>query len=250
MIEGAGGYALAALIFLLAGTVKGVVGFGLPTVCLALFALTTGLIEAMALLLWPSFVTNLVQALQGGRLFALLSRLRWMLGAAFLFIFLGGLGLSRVDDQWLSLLLGLLIVAYAGLALSGWRPAIRQNHETAAGIGIGVLNGIFTGLTGSFVVPGVLFLNAIGLSRDELVQAMGVLFTLSTIGLGITLGGQDLLSADLSWLSLLGVIPALIGMSLGRRWRQRLDEARFRRIFLLALLALGLAIGLRALAGW
>ena len=64
MIEGAGGYALAALIFLLAGTVKGVVGFGLPTVCLALFALTTGLIEAMALLLWPSFVTHIFEQLE------------------------------------------------------------------------------------------------------------------------------------------------------------------------------------------
>ena len=135
---------------------------------------------------------------------------------------------------------------YALLALSGWKPRLDGQAEGVGGIVAGALNGVFTGLTGSFVVPGVLYLNAIGLTRDEMVQAMGILFTVSTLGLGVALTGQGLLSSDLSWVSLAGVIPALIGMSLGRRLRQRLPEPLFRRVFLLALLGLGAAIALRA----
>lgn len=246
MFSDPAGIAVAALIFLAAGTVKGVVGFGLPTVCLALFALTSGLIEAMALLLWPSFITNLIQGLQGGRLMALTGRLKWTLVPAFGFIFVGALGLSRFEPATLSLLLGLLIIAYALLALSGWKPRLDSPAEGVGGIVAGALNGVFTGLTGSFVVPGVLYLNAIGLTRDEMVQAMGILFTVSTLGLGVALTGQGLLSSELSWVSLAGVIPALIGMSLGRRLRQRLPEPLFRRVFLLALLGLGASIALRA----
>jgi len=240
---------LAGGIFLIAGAVKGVVGFGLPTVCLALFALTTGLFEAMALLLWPSFVTNLIQALQGGRLLWLLQRLKALLIPAFLFIFAGALAWDSLDTALLSGLLGVLITVYALVTLTGFRPSWDARRDGPIGVLAGGLNGFLTGLTGSFVVPGVLYLNAVRLSRDELVQAMGILFTLSTVGLGIALGNQGLISSEMSWVSALGVIPALIGMSLGRRVRQRLPEQTFRKVFLLALLGLGLLIALRAFAG-
>lgn len=246
----AGQLLLAGAIFLLAGTVKGVVGFGLPTVCLALFALTTGLFEAMALLLWPSFVTNLVQAMQGGQLMSLLHRLSALLVPAVLFIFIGALVIGIADPVWLAGLLGGLIVLYAAITLSGYRPAWPQSRDRPIAILAGALNGLFTGMTGSFVVPGVLYLNAIGLPREQLVQAMGILFTLSTVGLGVALSGHGLINSSLTWLSIAGVIPALIGMSLGRRIRHRLPEGMFRKVFLLALLGLGGFIILRAAAGW
>ena len=60
--------------FLLAGTVKGVIGLGLPTVSLALLTTTLGLQPAMALLLAPSLVTNLWQAVSGGQGRTILAR--------------------------------------------------------------------------------------------------------------------------------------------------------------------------------
>jgi len=52
--------------FLIAGAVKGVIGLGLPTVSLAALTVALDLPSAMALLLVPSFVTNLWQAMVGG----------------------------------------------------------------------------------------------------------------------------------------------------------------------------------------
>jgi uncharacterized membrane protein YfcA len=94
-------------------------------------------------------------------------------------------------------------------------------------------------MTGSFVVPGVLYLQGLGLGRDALIQAMGLLFTLSTLTLAAALGGSGLLSPDLGLWSAAAVAPALIGMTLGQKVRRALPEARFRRVFFAALLLLG-----------
>lgn len=228
--------------FLLAGTVKGVIGLGLPTISLAILTATLDLKTAMALLLLPSAVTNLWQGAVGGQAVALL-RANWAFFAtATATVALGGLALSRVDAAVLSTFLGALILAYALIGLAGWRPAIAPGARWWAGPVFGTLNGVFTGMTGSFVVPGVMYLNAIGLDRHALVQAMGILFTLATLALAATLAGAQLLSAQLGLASAVGLVPALIGMALGQRIRAQLSEQRFRRVFFWSLLALGIYI--------
>ena len=62
-------------IFTLAGTVKGAIGLGLPTVSMGLLSLMMPPGQAAALLLRPSLITNLWQLLCGPRLGALWRRL-------------------------------------------------------------------------------------------------------------------------------------------------------------------------------
>lgn len=225
--------------FFLAGLVKGVTGLGLPTVCLAVLTLVLDLPSAMALLLIPSLLTNLQQALSGGAFYALLARLWPFLLAAVAMIGIGAEVLVRVELSLLSALLGLILVCYGLISLAGFKLQIASVQERRFGVGLGLVNGLLTGMTGSFVVPGVLYLQALGLPRDQLVQAMGLLFSVSTLALGLSLGGQQLLSAELGLLSLVGVIPALVGMWLGKLLRQRMSEARFRHALFVALILLG-----------
>ena len=151
----------------------------------------------------------------------------------------GALGLARLDLAWLSALLGALLIAYGSVSLLGLRLSIPPQREGLTGPVFGIVNGLLTGMTGSFVVPGVMFLQAIGLPRDTLVQAMGILFTLSTVALAVALSGNKLLSAELGWISTLGVVPAIIGMVLGQQLRKLLSEQLFRRVFFSSLLVLG-----------
>ena len=155
--------------------------------------------------------------------------------------------MTRIDLAWLTALLGLLLIAYAGSNLVGFRISIKPRHECWAGPLCGIANGVLTGMTGSFVVPGVLYLQAIGLSRDALVQAMGILFTLSTLALALSLQGSRLLNIELGLYSTLGLLPAIAGMLLGRRIRRGLSEVRFRQLFFAALMGLGGFILLRQL---
>ncbi len=225
--------------FFLAGAVKGVIGLGLPTVSLALLTVAIDLPSAMALLLVPSFVTNLWQALVGGHLKAALGRIWPFLSMATVTVWLGALALTRVDISWLSALLGALLVVYAAFSLAGLRLAVTARQEAWTGPLAGAANGILTGMTGSFVVPGVLYLQALGLTRDMLIQAMGLLFTASTIALAVALGGNDLLSLELGPWSAAALLPAILGMWIGQRVRRVLSEPLFRRVFFIALLILG-----------
>ncbi|MEM8645296.1 MAG: sulfite exporter TauE/SafE family protein [Pseudomonadota bacterium] len=238
------GALFAAIIatFLLAGTVKGVIGLGLPTVSLGLLTVAADLPTAMALLLIPSFVTNLWQAVVGGKLRELLSRTWPFLLLATLTVWLGAWALTQVDLAYLSALLGLLLVAYAVISLAGLRLTVTPGQEVWAGPLTGAVNGVLTGMTGSFVVPGVMYLQAIGLPRDMLIQAMGVLFTLSTLALAYALQSNQLLTAEKGLLSLAGLVPALVGMVVGQKIRAHLPESTFRRIFFSALLLLGVYI--------
>ncbi|MDH3473833.1 MAG: TSUP family transporter, partial [Rhodospirillales bacterium] len=107
--------------FLIAGTVKGVIGLGLPTVSLALLTVAIDLPHAMALLLVPSFVTNVWQAVVGENGFAILRRLWPFLLMATATVWLGALALTRVDLSLLSALLGGLLVVYSAVSLAGLR---------------------------------------------------------------------------------------------------------------------------------
>ncbi|MDF1734133.1 MAG: sulfite exporter TauE/SafE family protein [Minwuia sp.] len=234
--------AIVIATFLLAGTAKGVVGFGLPTIALALLTLADSLYGAMAMLLLPSLVTNVWQAVAGGSPARLVRRLWRFLLAGVVGVWVGLWLAQGVETLALVRLLGLLLVIYGLSGLLGWRPVLSTRRDRLAGPVAGALNGVLTGMTGSFVVPGVMYLQALGLARDQLVQAMGILFTVSTLALLAALAGRGLLSPELGLMSAIGVPAALVGMVLGRRIRSMLPEARFRQVFQAAIMALGLSV--------
>ena len=233
---------LIAITFFIAGSVKGVIGLGLPTVSLALLTVIVGLKPAMALLIVPSLVTNIWQAVRGSNVFRLLFRIWPFLLFSVLTVWFGTKLLQRVDVELLSMLLGVVVVFYSITGLAKLQISVDQSLEKWIGPIIGAINGILTGMTGSFVFPGVLYLQAIGLSREALIQAMGMLFTVSTLALGLSLGKQNLITPYLGTISAFAVVPALIGMLLGKRLREKLSETTFRRVFFTGLLVLGLYI--------
>jgi uncharacterized protein len=230
---------LITAAFFIAGLVKGVIGFGLPTVTLALLATSVGLDEAMVLLLVPCGVTNLWQAVSGGHLRALIKRLWVLLLGLGVATWFGTAWHTASDPRWLIGLLGTLLCSYSIVSLFTAQIPAPGRFEARVSPAIGIISGILNGLTGSFVVPGVLYLQALDLPRDALIQAMGLLFITSTIALAVSLRANDLLSGEFAILSGLALLPALIGMSIGLRLRQRLNPSQFRRAFFSALLIFG-----------
>ena len=236
---------LVAGVFLLAGLVKGVVGMGLPTVALGLLALWMAPAEAAALLIWPSLLTNLWQMQPWGRLAAMLGRL-WPMQAGVVAGTLGGAwAFGGLGGAWAPLALGGALVVYALWGLAGRRLSVAPTAEPLWGPLVGLATGLVTATTGVFVLPAVPYLQALRWSSDELIQAMGISFTVSTLALavGLRFGNAQV---DMPWgLSLAMLVPALAGMALGAALRRRLSPALFRRCFFLGLLALGAHMLLR-----
>lgn len=243
--------AAAVAVFGLAGVVKGVVGLGLPTVSMALLALFMPAGQAAAWLLLPSLVTNVVQMRPLPALPPLLRRLGWMqlgivAGTVGGMLWWGPVGEAAVARM----ALGVALVVYALWGL--WGPGLQlpERHQAWLGLVCGLLTGGITALTGVFVVPAVAFLQSLALTRQALMQAMGLCFTVSTLALGAGMALAQALGtgtgpAAIAWgstllVSALMLLPALAGMAWGERLRQALSPQVFKRVLMLSLLALGI----------
>ena len=237
---------IIGLTFLLAGFVKGIIGLGLPTISLAILTTGLGLLPAMGLMIIPSFVTNLWQAFQGGSLLKIARRFWLMMLTVVAGIWIGGKILIISNLFFLTGLLGVLLSVYSIIGLTRYKISAPAKSEHILSPLVGGISGILTGLTGTFVIPGVLYLQSIGLDRNMLIQTMGVLFSISTLALAITLGHNNLFSLNIGAYSLGGVVPAIIGMIIGQKIRSKLSEKIFTRIFFTSLLLLGFYITFRA----
>jgi uncharacterized membrane protein YfcA len=195
--------------------------------------------EAAVMLLVPSLVTNIWQLVAGPRFDALPRRL-WpmMLGVAVGTLAGSGIIASTATSA-AAAGLGAALIAYAVIGLAKLRLRVPPLAERWLGPLVGAVTGFVTGATGVFVIPAVPYLGSLGLERDELVQALGLSFTVSTVALAAGLALHGALPLAASGTSLLALLPALAGMTLGGRVRARVRPETFRLCFFLGLLALG-----------
>jgi uncharacterized membrane protein YfcA len=236
-----------AATFFVAGIVKGVTGMGLPTVAMGVLGALISPLAAASLLIVPSFVTNVWQLLAGPQVTALMRRLWPMMLAIVMGTMLGSSWLASGDTRFTTVALGGALVVYSGYTLFARQFRIPQRLERWLSPAIGATTGMITGGTGVFVIPAVPYLQALGLGKDELVQALGLSFTASTIALAAGLGARGIFRLDNLTLSVLAVLPALGGMWAGQIVRNRISPGTFRRGFLVCLLLLGVEMALRAL---
>lgn len=233
--------------FFLAGIVKGITGMGLPTVAMGVLGALISPLAAASLLLVPSFVTNLWQLLAGPAVWLLIRRLWPMMLAICAGTFMGASWLVSGDTALTTATLGTALVVYASYTLFARQLQVPARLEPWLSPLMGGVTGIVTGCTGVFVIPAVPYLQALNLSRDDLVQALGLSFSVSTLALAIGLGAQGAFTAGSLGLSLLALAPALAGMWAGQRLRKRISPDMFRRAFLIFLLILGAQMALRPL---
>ncbi len=239
--------AALTLVFGFAGFVKGVIGMGLPTVAMGFLTLLMPPAEAATVLVLPSFVTNVWQLAAGPKLAALLRRLWPMLLAVTIATILAARWLGAVSSAGTLAALGAALALYAITNLAPLRLEVPPRHEWWLGPVIGASTGLVTATTGVFVVPAVPYLQALRLAPEDLVQALGISFTVSTIALAIALAGDGPFQWPHVGASILALVAAILGMLLGQAVRVRMQPKTFRRWFLVSLLLLGLHLMLRGL---
>jgi uncharacterized membrane protein YfcA len=233
-------------VFVLAGFVKGVVGLGLPTIAMGLMALVMPPADAASVLILPTLGTNIWQMAAGPGLKPVIARL-WPMLAGAVAGTLAGAG-WLVHDRLGSGLLGVALVLYALTTLASLRLKVERKSEVWLGPLAGVVTGLVAAATGVFAMPGLIYLQAIGLDKEDLVQALGVSFTVSSLALAINLASVSALNLSLGLPSLGALAVACLGMWLGQVLRLRLKPETFRLVFLLGLLGLGLYLVVRAMA--
>lgn len=227
---------------------KGVIGMGMPTVSLALLSLWMTLPAAMQIMIVPTVVTNVWQALVGDGLARLLRRFHTLLAATAVGVWIGYVTLFRTDPKSMTALLGAAIGLYALSGLLGFPLVPRVKRERVASPVVGLATGVLAGATGNISMPALAYLNRLDLSRHDIVQMLGILFTLGSATLGLLIAGHGDYSPALLTVSTLAVVPGVGGMLLGQWLRGRLSERGFRRALFAGLLLVGIHLVFKGLA--
>ena len=236
-----------AFAFLLAGFVKGTLGLGLPTVAMGLLATTMAPGQAIAIVIVPAIVTNIWQTFVGPYLRDIIKRL-WplMLGTVAGIWINAGL-LTGPYAAYGTVVLGVLLVIYAIVGLSRFNFKVARRNEKWIGGIVGVITGLISAATGVQVIPSMPFMQAIGMEKDELVQALGVFFTTATIALAFNLTASGLLTEATALPGAVAMVASFTGMFIGQAVRTRMQPDVFRRWFLIAMILLGIYLAGSAL---
>jgi uncharacterized protein len=235
-----------ALAFLLAGFIKGVLGLGLPTVAMGLLALTMPPGQAIAIVIVPAILTNIWQTFVGPYLRDILRRLWPLMAGTVVGIWLNAGLLTGPYASYGTVVLGVLLVIYALLGLSKISFKVARRDEKWIGGIVGLITGAVSAATGVQVIPSMPYLQAIGMEKDELVQALGIFFTVATVALAFNLTAAGLLTAATALPGAVAMAAAFAGMFIGQAVRTRMQPEVFRRWFLIAMILLGLYLAVSA----
>ncbi|UYN94761.1 MAG: sulfite exporter TauE/SafE family protein [Enhydrobacter sp.] len=226
-------------VFLLAGTVKGLVGLGLPTIVIALTTLVLPLTEAVALIALPTIITNVWQAAVGGNFTRILRR-QWPLILSLALSLYATMWLvGQRGPNWAFLVLAIVLIVYGGLGLLRIRLHIHADLEKPLAPVIGTVSGFVAGLVGVPIIPLMPYLQGLDVKPSELVQTLGVVLCATSLTLTVSLLTFGLLDGARAIVSAGAVVPALAGMWLGQWVRLRLSVEQFRQAVFWALLLTG-----------
>lgn len=233
---------IALAAFLIGGLVKGTVGLGLPTISLAILSATMDLRTAIGLMAVPAAAANIYQCMQGGSFWELLRRHWSLLASAAVGVVFGTMILFSVDSNLLCGVLGVVLVFYAALGMVTVPITVPRRWEKVLGPLTGISTGIVTGATGSLALPLMIYIDGLHFDKERFVQFTGMVATAITVPLMIGVTGRQMFVGGMLPVAAAALVPSFAGLWVGQRLRRRLPQALFRRLVLVALLAIGVKL--------
>lgn len=236
---------LVVLGLVMAGVVKGSTGLGYASCALPFLVYAIGLKLAIAFVLLPAMATNIAVAIGNGHLASTLRTFAPLYVAMLPGIGAGIWLLGIVDTKQAVMVLGISIIAYAAFSLMRPQILLPQRLAHLLQVPVGLANGVLTGLTGSQVMPMVPYLLANDLEPDRMVQAINLGVTLAS---AVLLGGlaySGLAPVNVLIASTVAIVPALIGVEIGKRLQRHIRAEALRTAILVVLAAAGAGLILR-----
>ena len=224
-------FAAALAVTLFAGFVKGAVGFAMPMILVSAFAVFLPQHLALAGLILPTLFANLSQAFrQGvGPAVETTRTYRRFLIATVVCIAVSAPFADAIPRGVYLMMLGLPISVFAGLQLLGQSLSIRLEHRDRAEWALGVIGGLYGGVSGIWGPPLLVFLLSTGADKLQIIRAQGVVFLIGALALLVSHVTTGLANAQTLGFSAALSVPALVGLYAGYWVQDRLDQGRFRR---------------------
>lgn len=242
---------IACFITVIAGFVKGAIGFAMPMIMISGLATVLSAEAALAALILPTVMTNAAQALRQGLREALQSawRFRLYLGIVLVCIMGSAQLVAIMPRNVMFLMIGMPVVLFSITQILGWNLSIKQGHRKRAEVIIGCAAGFSGGLSGIWGPPTVAYLTAIETEKQEQIRVQGVIYGAGAVVLLLAHIKSGVFTVSTGSFSALMLVPALLGMVLGMRVQDRLDQVKFKKATLIVLTIAGLNLIRRGLFG-
>ena len=246
MLDGLTLIAVIAGCFVLAGTIKGIAGMGLPMAAIGLMTLFLDVRSAIAIALLPMIALNAWQVWRSGAVLAAARRYALFIAVLVIGVALTSILSGYVSDQALIGITGVAILIFVAVNVSLSLPRLPDRLDKPEQILAGLLAGIMGGLTAVWAPPLAIYLTARRVDKDEFVRASGLLILVGSLPLAVGYIAQGHLTGHLALISGAMILPGLFGFTLGEALRARLSQKRFRTVLFLVFLGLGLNLIRRA----
>lgn len=233
-------FVLLALSF--SAFIKGSLGLGFSTICLAILANVIELKTAISIVVLPSLLSNLIVMYQAGNLRISLKRFYLLIICALPGMLIGLQALRLEDNQFSIQVLGGVLIIYGVWGWFNHRFEIQRALEKPLNPLIGIFTGMINGATGSQIFPVMPYLLSLNISKDVLVQTINLSFTLNSLVMLVFLISIDRLDTSSILNYSLGIIPVAIGVWIGGRFRKRIPEQSFKRLVMLLIVTLGVVL--------
>lgn len=232
----------AFTITLFAGTVKGAIGFALPLIMISGLSSIMEPQLALASLIVPVVVSNLLQVFRGGIapvVSAVSDVWRYALIVCISILVFAQL-VRSIPQATFHLILGVPIVALAVIQLLGVRVTIPPHRRGVGELILATISGFLGGLAGTWGPTTVLYLLAIDTPKAKQMVVQGVIYGAGAVTLLIAHLYSGLLNTATITFSTLMLIPTLLGMWIGFKIQDRMNQVAFRKATLIMLIVAGL----------
>lgn len=233
---------LCVAVALIAGVVKGAIGFAMPLIMVSGISSLTDPKTAIAALIVPVVLSNGLQIFRQGMdeaVKAVKDYWRYILIVC-VAIFVTAQLLAQMPNRPFYFVLGIPVVVLSIVQLVGYRPVIPEENRRKAEWGVGLISGILGGLAGTWGPTTVLYLIATDTPKNKQIVVQGVVYGLGAIVLLAAHLQSGIFNGETAPLSFMMIPAALLGMWVGFKLQDRMDKDRFRTITLIVLVIVGL----------
>ena len=235
--------AVLAAGLLFAGAVKGALGVGLPLIAMPMLLVVLPAPVAVVVMGPPILLSNLLLMLAGGHVLANLRQFWPIIVSVSAGLFLGSRLLVSVDEDRLITALGVVVLVFAAVSLTRFKPVIAPRWRGWAQPFFGLAGGVLGGFSTVFGPPISMYLVAIGLPKDRFVSAVGTTYFAGSLALNASLATLPFYGRDEALLAAATCLPVFVGMTLGRRLRAALAQETFlRAVWVMLILSGGVLI--------
>ncbi|MEO9862435.1 MAG: sulfite exporter TauE/SafE family protein [Yoonia sp.] len=237
---------LIAVVFIFAGSVKGLVGIGMPTVSIGIMSQFSPPHFAIAVVVFPMLVANIWQVYRTGVGLDTLRRYKVLVAFMVVSLMITTFFTAKVPPDFLIGVIGVAIVIFAVTSLARTPPALPDHRDGVGQVITGIAAGVLGGFTSIWSPPLVTYLIARRVEAEEFVRAAGVLILIGTVPLIVGFWQTGLLNGETAPMSIMMIVPTLIGFTIGEAIRRRMDPAKFRQVILWLFLLMGINLLRRA----